>query len=222
MYIWSSSHSHGTCFQAQHLPWGSRVLASSPSMTSTAESSCCRVPPSQLPTPVSCLLSTRLPKGACLRPSHEGTSVPADCPLIQYPRDRGGAGVHLCMLHRATVTLHISEGLPESLSEADTSVLFFVSCLQTAKKKKKSEQKPFFHRNSHQLHFHRAKPLHPKSQIQTPLTEMRRHQQTPALFTAFQGVVTSLLLQKLTGAPFGVGKGLISCLKQSGYQSLRP
>ena len=120
-----------------------------------------------LPTPVSCPLSARLPRGACLWPSREGTSVPADFPLIQYPRDRGGAAAHLRMSHRATVTPHIPEGLPQSLSEADASVLFFVSCLQTVTKKM---QKPFFHRNSHQLHFHRAKPLHATSQIQMPLT----------------------------------------------------
>ena len=120
-----------------------------------------------LPTPVSCPLSARLPRGACLWPSREGTSVPADFPLIQYPRDRGGAAAHLRMSHRGTVTPHIPEGLPQSLSEADASVLFFVSCLQTVTKKCKNPFSTGTRTNFISIEPNLSTP-HPKSKCHSP------------------------------------------------------
>lgn len=103
-------------------------------------------------------------------PLREVTSIPAGCPSTQHPKGPGRGWdppLHGRLSHCNTARPHRS---PRVSLKADTSVFYFVSCLQTAIK---TLIKTLFHRNLHQLHSHSQAPppSHSKSR-QTPLAQM--------------------------------------------------
>lgn len=122
------------------------------------------------PAPRSCLISTahqaaqRSPSAALAR----GHQYPCWLPFItQHPKGPGRGWhppLHCRLSHCNTARPYRS---PRVSLKADTSVFYFVSCLQTAIK---TLIKTLFHRNLHQLHSHRAKPLHPHT-----LNQDKRH-----------------------------------------------